>query len=381
MSRFRVIRRGHPAGSIPANTVAPTITGDPVVGQLLFTSDGTWTGTPTSYAYQWYKDGSAASGETYDNYLIQDADVGSVFKCRVTATNASGSASADSANTPAATDISLTSAITAFTRTSSSGVTPMTWNLTFGSNVYEGYTLRAKVYSDNTLTTLTQEVEHLLTNADLQSGATIDLSGDGLTSIGATDWLQLTVETTSPNGIFYFYTHSTALSPTDAPAATVWSATNSDASFTGTGTNTVTSTVSGDRMAKADHGHSGTGDWSYTLTPSQSGAHMVGLSNLTQATNTWVGNSANSIGWRNTDGTGFGTGGVNAGFTWISSDVITVRLKNNKLYLAKNGTYISGTNPTTEVGGIDVSSKGTLYPAVSTNASGNSYPANFTNWP
>ena len=84
------------ANYTPANTVAPSVTGTAVVGQTLSTTNGTWTNSPTSYTYQWYRGATLISGATSSTYTLVQADAGQNIKCTVTATNTAGSASADS---------------------------------------------------------------------------------------------------------------------------------------------------------------------------------------------------------------------------------------------------------------------------------------------
>ena len=86
----------------PVVTAAPTITGSPVVGQTLTTSNGTWTGNPTSDAYQWQRCSSSCSsisGATSSSYTLQAADVGDTIDVIVTAINTGGSTPATSAET------------------------------------------------------------------------------------------------------------------------------------------------------------------------------------------------------------------------------------------------------------------------------------------
>jgi predicted actin-binding protein len=88
----------------PGNTTAPAVTGTPKVGQTLTVSNGTWTNSPTSYAYQWQRCTSATSctdiaGATKQTYTAVDADAGRVLRAVVTATNADGSATANSNQT------------------------------------------------------------------------------------------------------------------------------------------------------------------------------------------------------------------------------------------------------------------------------------------
>jgi hypothetical protein len=85
------------AATGPSNTVLPVISGTTQVGSTLSTTNGTWTGSPTGYTYQWKRAGANISGATSSTYLLASADNGTVITVTVTATNASGSSSATSA--------------------------------------------------------------------------------------------------------------------------------------------------------------------------------------------------------------------------------------------------------------------------------------------
>ena len=89
----------------PANSAAPTISGTTTFGQVLTSTTGTWSNSPSSYGYQWSR--SATSGGSYTNisgainstHNLVAADVGQYLKVTVTATNGSGSATATSVAT------------------------------------------------------------------------------------------------------------------------------------------------------------------------------------------------------------------------------------------------------------------------------------------
>lgn len=89
----------------PKNTDPPTISGTPKVGQTLTANDGSWTGNPTSYTYQWQRcDADIASctnvvGANGKTYGVRTADLGYRLRVAVTARNAKGSATANSAIT------------------------------------------------------------------------------------------------------------------------------------------------------------------------------------------------------------------------------------------------------------------------------------------
>jgi hypothetical protein len=82
----------------PSNTVPPSISGTPTVGETLTCDNGTWSGgTPQTYSYEWLRDDSPIGGETSSTYQPVQADVGHAIKCRVTAQNLEGNANATSA--------------------------------------------------------------------------------------------------------------------------------------------------------------------------------------------------------------------------------------------------------------------------------------------
>lgn len=80
----------------PVLSVAPLASGTATVGQTISVTNGTWTNSPTSYSYQWLRNGSTISGATFTAYQPVSADNGAALSCAVTATNSGGSASGTS---------------------------------------------------------------------------------------------------------------------------------------------------------------------------------------------------------------------------------------------------------------------------------------------
>ena len=102
---------GAAAQDKPANTTEPRISGSAVVGATLSTTNGSWTGQPTAFAYQWVRcpqsggrsDGSdcaAIGGATTSKYVVATADVDHRIRVRVSATNADGQQTVASNATP-----------------------------------------------------------------------------------------------------------------------------------------------------------------------------------------------------------------------------------------------------------------------------------------
>lgn len=84
---------------LPANSVAPAITGTATEGETLTVSNGTWSNTPDAYAYIWKRDGVVIAGASAATYLLTADDVGAVITASVQATNSGVSAVASSAAT------------------------------------------------------------------------------------------------------------------------------------------------------------------------------------------------------------------------------------------------------------------------------------------
>jgi hypothetical protein len=88
----------------PTNVEPPAVSGTAQEGQTLTATTGTWSDSPTGFGYQWQRSGDGQSwsdvgGAQGSGYTLADADVGSVVRVVVTASNAAGSTSAASAAT------------------------------------------------------------------------------------------------------------------------------------------------------------------------------------------------------------------------------------------------------------------------------------------
>ncbi len=80
----------------------PQVVGTVQVGQTVTCNPGSWDNNPT-FAFEWLRDGTAIGGATGQTYVLAAADATHQIACRVTGTNAGGSATATSAprNVPA----------------------------------------------------------------------------------------------------------------------------------------------------------------------------------------------------------------------------------------------------------------------------------------
>lgn len=78
------------SGNLPQNTSLPVISGVLQVGQMLTSTNGTWTNGPVMFNYQWNRFGGSIPGATSSSYFPVSADVGFPLTITVTAQNTIG---------------------------------------------------------------------------------------------------------------------------------------------------------------------------------------------------------------------------------------------------------------------------------------------------
>src|SRR2546423_11367440 len=117
-----LIPTGGSAGlrTAPGATGQPQVSGPTVQGQTLTTTNGRWSGTrPLAFRYRWLRcdtsgggvngvNCSTISGQTRRTLVLRSADVGHRIRSRVIASNADGTASANSNATPGVVQASST---------------------------------------------------------------------------------------------------------------------------------------------------------------------------------------------------------------------------------------------------------------------------------
>ena len=179
---------------VPSSSALPVITGSTRTGDTLTTSNGSWTGSPTSYAYQWKRSTTSTGvysdipSATSSSYVVSELDVGYFFKVSVTATNGAGTSSAaTSLATTAVVDIAPTStAIPVISGTSRTGATLTTsngsWTGSPASYAYQWKRASTVGGTYNDIASATNS-EYVLTDSDI--GKYIKVSVIATNSIGA----------------------------------------------------------------------------------------------------------------------------------------------------------------------------------------------------
>lgn len=176
----------------PTNTALPVISGTARTGETLTaTSTGTWSGSPTSYSYQWTR--SATSDGTYSNiavatsssYVVTEFDVGYFIKLTVIATNGIGSSSAVSSGpTTVVVDIAPTNtALPAITGTARTGETLTTsrgsWTGSPSSYTYQWKRATAVGGTYNNIASATDRT-YDLTDADIDKFIKVTVTATNL---------------------------------------------------------------------------------------------------------------------------------------------------------------------------------------------------------
>ena len=105
----------------PTNTVKPSVTGTPTVGETMRVSNGSWTPTPTSFTRQWQRcdtDNTGCvniAGATGQTYGVRSADASHRLRALVTAHTAGGETTAVSNTSGTVTSATVTNTSTVTT--------------------------------------------------------------------------------------------------------------------------------------------------------------------------------------------------------------------------------------------------------------------------
>lgn len=187
------------ASSAPANSGVPTFSGTARTGETLSTtSTGIWSGSPTSYSYQWTR--SATSGDVYSNiatsatsssYVVTESDVGYFIKLAVIATNGVGSSSAATSDpTTVVVDIAPTNtALPAITGTARTGETLTsskgTWTSSPSASTSYAYQWKRASTSSGTYANIASATNSTYDPTDTDIDKFIKVSVIATNSIGA----------------------------------------------------------------------------------------------------------------------------------------------------------------------------------------------------
>ena len=197
---------GRAAGNAPVNSAPPTISGTAQLGQALSASKGSWSGSPTTFAYAWSQcdangaSCTAISGATAATYTAAPADVGHTLRVAVTATGDGGSGQATSAQSAVVTS---TTAPTPTTAPSISGTPQVGSTLTASNGTWSG--------SPTSITVAWSRCDANGDSCAAIAGATGDTYTVTQTDAGGT--LRISVVATNASGATQFVSAQTAAVP------------------------------------------------------------------------------------------------------------------------------------------------------------------------
>lgn len=188
-------------GAVPENTALPVITGTVRTGESLSCSTGTWTNSPSSYTYQWTRDGVDIGGATSSTYAVTPTDIPALIACEVIATNGTG-------DSLPATAASVSSPLRAIYQIDSGA---RVWVHTQGTGVTVGNPVATWTSADG-LHTLTQATSSF--QPTRQSG--------GLQFLGVDDWLNGDAHASVFNGAYTICTGADDVNNTDTNTRQLW---------------------------------------------------------------------------------------------------------------------------------------------------------------
>jgi hypothetical protein len=204
-----------PAGTAPANTSPPSISGVAQDNNTLTATTGSWSGsTPLTYAFQWRRCDSSGNNcsdlATGQAYRVTSKDVGTRLRVLVTATNSGGSATA----------ISVPTAVVLAAGTGPKNSTAPA----ISGTAQDGQTLtvNAGTWTGNTPITFTYQWQRCDANGNgcvLISGATAATYKASSTDVGHR--LNVVVTAKNPYGTTPSTTAATAVVVTAGPAGAI----------------------------------------------------------------------------------------------------------------------------------------------------------------
>lgn len=151
--RLGINRFGGSGGSNAITNINPPyINGTARVGETLWVYPGDYTNDPGTYAFQWQRGGANISGATGTNYTLVTGDADALITCNVTPTGGTLVSSAAVGPVHAASFAALT-----LLRTSTSGASPFTWDVTNPGSVYATDIWRLQIASDQAFTAITYD--------------------------------------------------------------------------------------------------------------------------------------------------------------------------------------------------------------------------------
>jgi hypothetical protein len=238
----------------------PVITGSLNVGSTLTCSTGTWSNTPTGYAYQWYEAGSPV-GTNANTYV--STIVGASIYCVVTASNANGSGSAQAAAVGPITGAGL--ATPTLSIVSTLGASPLVLGLTTTDYTAGLYGQLQIDQTSNAFSNITQNIVFLI------DGASWSLNDEsiGLITPSGTYWARertcrdnesgaTTVSGTDPSGASVSFladvsSWSNTVTDTISSFSAVFSATATNSNVVRTNSNkTMTTNDFGSNASQSD---------------------------------------------------------------------------------------------------------------------------------